>query len=100
MVYNIPPDIKEKNKMIGGIFTVNQIFWLIGGGLIGALFFLIFFTGTKNLGFSMFFFILGILLSFPFVFYKKGDLTLWQYLVRKHQFNQKTTRLINKRVVK
>lgn len=100
MIYNIPPDTKEKNKLIGGVLNINQMFWLMGGGALGAVFFILFSLGTENVAISIFFFLVGVSLSLPFVFYKKGDLTLFQYISRKYKFNQKTFRLINKRIVK
>ena len=35
--YTVPPDINEKEKIIGGILNINQFFWLLGGFIFGAV---------------------------------------------------------------
>lgn len=93
-VYQIPPDMKEKEKIIGGILNINQFFWILAGLLIGAGFFAVAFNiigGTASL-------VIGVILSLsgiPFVVYKKKGLTLFQYLKYKRLFKNKVHHLPN-----
>ncbi|ADO59553.2 PrgI family protein [Paenibacillus polymyxa] len=92
--YQIPPDMNEKEKVIGGILNINQFFWVLAGLLIGAGAFAIFvklFGGVIAL-------ILAIpicLIGTPFAIYKKNELTLYQYLSYKRKFKKKTHKLAN-----
>lgn len=99
-IYHIPPDMKEKERIIGNVLTLNQFFWLLGGFGIGMVGFVFTFTLFHSLPVSIFMLIVGMGLSLPFVFYKRGDLTLYQYITRRHRFLKKNHHLINKRIVK
>ncbi|MDF2879520.1 MAG: hypothetical protein K0R54_77 [Clostridiaceae bacterium] len=93
-VYNVPPDMNEKEKIIGGLFNINQFFWIVGGIGIGATVFALcylLFGGTGAI-------ILGLPLcfsGFPFAIYKKNGLTLYQYITRKRKFKKKVHKLPN-----
>ncbi|AMN30962.1 hypothetical protein BFS06_12180 [Clostridium perfringens] len=95
--YTIPPDIKEKEKIIGGVLTLQQFYWVLGGAGLGAILFILTFTITKMGGLAIFLALLGIASGLPFAFLKKEDLPLYVYLNRKRKFNKKTKKLINKR---
>ena len=94
--YEVPPDIKEKEKIFGGYFNINQVGWLGCGLLLGIVLFLLTasFLGKILSGFC---FILGISLSLPFVFYKKHGLTLFQLLKLKAKFKKSQKVYINKK---
>lgn len=99
-VYHMPPDTREKEKIVGGLFTWNQAGWLFGAFILGLAVFSFVFTVTNIAGLSL---VLAVLIGstlLPFVFVKRQDLTLFQYIVRKQKFNKKTKHLINKKVVK
>ena len=92
--YPIPPDMNEKEKVIGGIFTLNQFFWLVGGFVIGALVFL---TLAQAVGAVPAFIVAFpfMLTGAPFALYKKKGLTLFQYLKLKREFKKKVKKLPN-----
>lgn len=85
--YQVPPDINEKEKIIGGIFTLTQFFWLLGGAFVGAGIFLFFYPilGKGSLVPGAIFALSGV----PFVFIKIKGLTLMQYILRKRTFKKK-----------
>ena len=47
--YYIPPTIKEKEKVIGGILTIGQFLFLIVGLVIGLVLGVLLYTLTKSL---------------------------------------------------
>jgi|GEM_PF-6798491 len=94
-IYKVPPDIRIKEKVIGGILTLAQAGWIAGGLVLGLILFLITFTLSKFLAVSLF--IISTAIGLPFAFYKKEQLTLFQYLKYKHQFKKKSKFIINKR---
>lgn len=93
--YSVPPDMNEKEKVIGGILDLYQFFWILGGLLIGALVFIALFPvfGRGSLFFGILFSLSGV----PFVVIKKEGLTLFEYLKRKKRFEKKSKYLPNKR---
>lgn len=95
--YTVPPDMKEKEKIIGGVLNLNQFFWLLGGFVIGVVLFIIVFTITKSAVLGVILALASIIASTPFVFYKKLDLPLYTYLSRKRKFKNKSHKLINHR---
>jgi len=93
-MYTVPPDTKEKEKVIGGILNINQFFWILSGLVLGALVFASLFHvigGTPALIVGFVFCFTGV----PFAFYKKKGLTLYQYLKWKRKFKKKTKKLPN-----
>lgn len=95
-IYNVPPNMNEKEKVIGGILNINQFFWVLGGLVLGATVFAITFSIVGGT-FALF---LGFLCCFsglPFALYKKRDLSLYEYLYRKRLFKKKVKKLPNKR---
>lgn len=98
-IYPVPPDMKEKEKIIGGLLNINQFFWLLGGFILGILFFIITFVATKMGILSIIMGIVGISTGVPFALIKKmdGTMTLWEYITRKRDLKKKSSRLINKR---
>lgn len=93
-VYVVPPDMNEKEKVIGGILNINQFFWILGGLILGAVVFAICFNligGTPALVVAGFCCLTGI----PFVVFKKNGLTLYQYITYKQKFKRKTKKLPN-----
>lgn len=85
--YGVPPDINEKEKVVGGFLNINQLFWAIGGLGVGAVMFLIAypFIGKLSLFVGAIFSLSGV----PFALIKIHDLTMFEYLKRKRQFNRK-----------
>lgn len=88
--------MKVKEKIIGGILNANQFGWLIGGLLLGILAF----VGLFSITGPTFAVVIGIIImpcGIPFAFYKKNELTLYQYLTYKKKFKKKVQKLPNKR---
>lgn len=91
--YSVPPDINEKEKIIGGFLNLNQFLWLLGGLLIGAGVFVILFPILSK--YSLIFAGLFSLTGVPFAVIKIKNLTLYEYLKRKRAFKKKTKYLPN-----
>ena len=86
-IYNMPSDVNEKEKIIGGLFTWRQFLWILAGTVIGLGVFAIF---GQIIG-AVPALILGLACigaSLPFVFYKKHEIYLFEYLKRKHLFKK------------
>lgn len=96
-IYQVPPDMKEKEKIIGGLLTLQQFYWILGGGGLGALLLISCYVLTKIGILAILLGVLGILSSMPFAFLKKHELPLFTYIRRKRQFKKKTKKLINMR---
>lgn len=91
--YSVPPDINEKEKVIGGVLNINQFFWLLGGFVLGVIMFIITFSFLGK--FSLFIGAIFSLTGVPFVVIKPKGLTLFEYLKRKQKFKKKTKYLPN-----
>lgn len=94
--YNVPPDMNEKEKVIGGILTLNQFFWLIGGVGLGSVIFFVLFKLIGSIPAA----IIALLFAcsgIPFALYKKKELTLFRYILLKRKFKKKQKKLPNKR---
>lgn len=94
--YLVPPDMKEKEKIVGGILTITQFGWLAIGVVIAAIIFVLFFN-TLNLWGLIIAVPIGLAIGLPFAFYKKKELTLFQYLKLQHEFNKKQKQLPNRK---
>ena len=97
MVYSVPADVREKEKIIGGLLTLGQFAWVGGGVLLGlaSLAGMYMMTGTFIIAGPV-----GLMFAcsgLPFAFYKKNGVDLPVYLVRKAKFKRKSKKLINKR---
>lgn len=93
--YAVPPNINEKEKIVGGVFDLGQLFWLALGGVLAIITFFIFFPI-----FGTFALVLALPVAFsglPFVFYKPKGLTYYTYLKRKRAFKRKTKVLTYRR---
>ena len=93
-MYQIPPDMKEKEKIIGGILNLQQFFWILIGMIIGAGFFAASFSiigGIPALVIALLLCLTGV----PFVVYKKNGLTLFQLLRYRRLFKNKVHQLPN-----
>lgn len=96
-VYAVPPDMKEKEKIIGGVLNLNQFLWLVSGFVSGIILCLIIWALT-GIGFlSILIALINVGAVLPFVFYKKQGLPLWNYIQRKKAFDRKSKKLINRR---
>ena len=86
--------MNEKEKVIGGILNINQFFWVLGGLGLSAVVFSVSFGivgGTASLILAFPFIFAGT----PFAFYKKHNLTLFEFITRRKAFKKKTKKLPN-----
>lgn len=93
----IPPNTAEQEKAIGGVLTFVQFFWLLGGAVLGLIAYLIVYLITRVHALAIPFAIITALSGLPFAFYKKKEMTLFEYLKRKSKFKKKSKQLINRR---
>lgn len=94
--YYIPADMSEKEKIIGGVLTIIQLFWLLVGLVIGAGVFLLtynFIGPILGLVLAVIFTAIGL----PFAFYTKQDLTFFQFLTLKIKRKKELKELKNYR---
>lgn len=96
-MYQIPPAVNEKEKVIGGILTMKQFVWIMAGVGVGLVLFLIAVGTTGSIGLGIFLAIPAILAALPFAFKKKKGLELFQYLRYKRKLKNKNVYLVNKR---
>lgn len=96
-MYQIPADVKEKEKVIGGVLTLIQFFWILGGLVFGLLLLVLVLGITGSLIAGAFFLLLGLIASLPFAFYTKKNMPLFKYLKLKRKLKKKTVVLVNRR---
>lgn len=93
MIYSMPPDTREREKIVGGILDITQLAWLLAGAglyVINALIMFRFF-GVFALIFGLIFIIWGAV----FAFKKKDEMPYPTYLFLKIRFRHKKKFYIN-----
>lgn len=98
-IYNVPADVREKEKIIGGLLTLGQGAWLMGGFVLGLGSFAGVYLLTKMVPLAIIVGLPTACTGVPFAFFKKNEVSLPVYIVRKYKFNKKSHKLINKRDV-
>ena len=95
--YKMSADTSEKEKIIGGILTAAQGGWLGGGFVISASLLMLLTHGASLPAPVALLFALppGMAFGLTFAFYKKKELTLWQYITLKYRFKKKEKILLN-----
>lgn len=89
--YPIPPDIREREKVVGGIFTVSQTLFLAVGALLFFLILSIVYKASNNIIVSA---VAGLVaggIFIPFAFIKKkdyGNVELAQYLIYLYRYKK------------
>lgn len=93
--YTIPPTIREKEKVIGGVLTMEEFMYIIGGLVVGIVVFICLMGISKVMGAI----VGGIfaLSGFPFAFIKPKGYSIPKYIRYKKQFKNKEKKLPNKR---
>lgn len=95
-VYSVPPDISEKEKIVGGILTAAQLICILIGVGCAAVFSFLFFQiiGTAAI-------ILGVIIFIPiggiFALLKIKGLPLYEYLRLKKYHKTVTKKMPNYR---
>lgn len=95
--YQVPPDTKEKEKVIGGLLNWTQFFWLLAGFVLALLLVFVTYMITESIVLCAIVALIGFCSSIPFALVKKMDMPLFTYLKRKSDLKKKTKELINKR---
>lgn len=96
--YQIPPDIKEKEKIIGGLFTKTQFVFVVAAVICGLGFGYLAFKFTSN---AIVFFIcllIGAVPFLPFSFItirKMGNIELAYFILKKVKYNKSTKNYVN-----
>ncbi len=96
--YSMPPDIRDKEKIFGGIFTMTQFIFLAGGIIIGIALGLFLYQIIPSIIFVIVGIVLGSCLGVPFAFVKiraLGDMELARFLFLKYQFKHKPKQKIH-----
>jgi hypothetical protein len=89
----MPPDTNEKEKIIGGIFTIGQTLWIVGGAGIAAVIAIALFRFIGVLVFPLC--IPPIIAGFVFALKRVGEYSLPKYLYLKHKYKNKIKYYIN-----
>lgn len=95
-LYRVSADTAEKEKIIGGLFTLAQGGWFAAGFLVAGLVFFVISRLTRSA-------VLALLLALPlgaaivyfFAFYKIMELPLLTYLLYSRDMRKKTKTLVN-----
>lgn len=96
-IYTVPADVREKEKIIGGMLTLSQGAWLMGGFILGLGSFAGVYILTNMVPLAIIALLPTACTGIPFAFFKKNGVPLPIYIVRKVKFNKKSHKLINKR---
>lgn len=94
-MYSVPASTNEKEKIVGGLLTLNQVLWVGSGALV---FFLTSLLLLSSLKVGALF--LGLILGAPFVAFglvKIQEVSLMTYIKRKRAFKKLTKQLPKKR---
>jgi hypothetical protein len=92
-IYSMPPDTNEKEKIIGGIFTIGQTLWIAGGCGIAVMIALALFRFIG--AFVIVFCIPPVIAGFVFALKRVGEYSLPKYLYLKHKYDNKIKYYIN-----
>lgn len=88
--YPIPPDIREKEKIVGGIFTVSQTLILVAGIAVSFLFINILYNLSGNIVVGL----IGAVPMLPVAWlalkkkHEYGDVEMVQYFIFLHKFKK------------
>ena len=94
-MYSVPASTNEKEKIVGGILTLNEVIWVGFGVLVFFIFSLLFFSSLK-----LFSLLVGLILGSPFAAFgivKIHGVSLMTYIKRKRAFKKLNKRLPKKR---
>lgn len=89
--YDVPPDTRGKEAIIGGIFTASQMIFLAVGFIVGAALAIFGFSTFHSLTAALFLFAIGAAPFVPFAFIKiskMGNMELFPYLRIKYAFKK------------
>ncbi len=93
MIYNMPPDTREREKIVGGVMDITQLAWLAAGFGLYVIHALIMFRFVNwiCLVVGIVFLVWGCI----FAFKKKDDMPYPRYLRYKFLFKTRTRHFVN-----
>lgn len=97
-MHRMPPDTRDRERIFGGILNLVQAVFIAVGFILGLMIFALFQSIFKFLPLSVIGFLLGFGTGLVFALYKKRDLMLHTYLLRKRKFEKKNKQLVNRNV--
>lgn len=98
MEYEVSPDIREKEKVVGGMFTMTQTVFLGLAFVCGGGFGIMTFSATGNIPLAIFIIVLGSVPFLPFAFIKipsMGDMELFRYLMIRIKYKKSQKVYVN-----
>lgn len=96
--YKMTPDIREKEKIVGGLFTISQTVFLGLGIVVGGGLGLILWQATGQLLIGLVALFIGALPFIPFAFVtisELGNMELFRYLVIRMRFRKSQRVFVN-----
>lgn len=90
--YIVPPDVRDDEKIVGGIFTKSQFMFLVIGFVAGMGLTIFLYSISKNFVVAAFGLITGLVVTAPFAVIKvrsAGDMELFKYLVKKWKYSKR-----------
>lgn len=94
-MHRMPPDTRDKERIFGGVLNLTQAIFIGIGFIIGLALFAFFQSILGFLPLSVIVFLIGFGTGGVFAFYKKRDLMLHTYILRKRKFDKKNKILKN-----
>lgn len=98
MKYDIPTDTREKEKIMGGIFTISQFIFLVIATVFAIGTGMILLTTIKNIVITLVFMVLAALPFLPFAFIrisKMNNMELFEYCVLKFKSSTQAKQFYN-----
>ena len=98
MEYQVMPDIREKEKIVGGRFTLTQTIFLALGVVVGGLLGVLVYKLTNSVALAIVTIVLGAGPFLPFAFIKiekMGNMELFFYLWIKFKYGKGQKVFIN-----
>lgn len=92
-VYNMPPDTREREKIVGGVLDLFQLLWIAIGAILYAIHAIIMFRFVSYICF--FAGVPFLVFGFMFALRKKDDMPYPTYLKYKLIYNRKTRYYVN-----
>lgn len=98
MEYQIMPDIREKEKIVGGKLTLSQTIFVAVGVVIGGGVAMLLISNGVNIVFSI---LLGVILAIPPIFcgikkfYEYGNIEYWRYILMILKYKSSTKKYVN-----
>lgn len=94
-MHRMPPDVRDKERIFGGVLNLTQAAFLGVGFILGLGVFALFQGMLGFLPLSVIGFLGSFMVGIVFAFYQKHGLMFHVYLLRKRKFKKKNKKLLN-----